>query len=48
MTDKETSDVLQHLHFIRENPNFIKYYDTSDISTDVTSEYLSCRWFPGC
>ena len=47
ITDIENSDVLKALQFIRENPNDMKYYDTENIPDD-TSEWVSCRWFPGC
>ena len=48
MTCKETSDMLQALHYIRENPNDMKYYDTKNIPRVETLEYISCFWFPGC
>jgi hypothetical protein len=48
MVDKEISDVLQNLYYIRRNPNDARYYDTKDNHLDETVEYLSCRWFPGC
>ncbi len=49
MTDTETSDVLQALFYIRENPNDINYFDTKDTPLD-TNEFLSCRvpWFLPC
>lgn len=48
MTDKKTSDVLQALPHIRENPNYMKYYETENIPIYETSEYMTCVWFPGC
>ena len=48
MTVKETSDAVQTLNYIRRNSNDMKYYDTKNNPIYDTSEYLSCRWFPGC
>ena len=47
MTDKETSDMLQALQYIRGNPNDMKYYNTKDNPIE-TFEYWTCRWWPGC
>ncbi len=48
MTDKETSDALQALQYIRRNPNVIKYYDTKKNLKDITNEYFTCYESPGC
>ena len=41
---KDTSDVLKALFYIRENPNEMKYYDIKDNSLE-TLEYLTCYEF---
>ena len=45
MTDMETSDVLQALFYIRENPNDVEYYDTENNPIE-TFEYITCFGFP--
>ncbi|UCF13425.1 MAG: hypothetical protein JSW06_03990 [Thermoplasmatales archaeon] len=45
---KDTSDILQVLHYIRENPNVMVYYDGENSSVPETSEYYSCRWKAVC
>ena len=47
ITDKETSEALQILHNIRENPNDVEYYNTKNIYQDETV-YITCVWSPGC
>ncbi|UCF11826.1 MAG: hypothetical protein JSW06_07195 [Thermoplasmatales archaeon] len=45
MTDEETSDLLQALHYIIENSNDMKYYDTENSPTP-TLGYITCLGTP--
>ncbi len=44
----ETSDALQILRYIRDDPNIVKYYDTKKNLKGITNEYLTCYGSPGC
>ncbi|UCF13277.1 MAG: hypothetical protein JSW06_03190 [Thermoplasmatales archaeon] len=46
-TDKETSEALQALQYIRRNPNDMKYYDPKN-DPNLTLEYITCYGFPFC
>ncbi|UCF12044.1 MAG: hypothetical protein JSW06_08380 [Thermoplasmatales archaeon] len=54
MTDKEISDVLKALHYIKGNPKEMKYFDRNDISLTFiitcaeTFKYLTCWESPLC
>jgi hypothetical protein len=46
MTDKEISEILQTLLYIRRNPNNAMYRDTQNIYE--IQDYTKDIWFPGC
>jgi hypothetical protein len=48
LTDREISEVIQILHYIRVNSVEIKDVVTKEIIGDNTNEYITCKWFPGC